>query len=172
MDSTAEAQMQTEIAAPVIANANDIDDATLKAAIIACRPFVYLDDLKKRVAERLGRPELFAPYSTPFGKRIYDLNEKVQREETQARIDSMGFEAASTELLESLAGRKVEMLMGVGGMWGESIVPGSIKPNGRGGFVFIPKGKRTKGYVPTFLRLATGDKAGLAASQVVVHQSA
>lgn len=142
------------------------DDETLKAAIVACRPFKYLDDLKERVAKHLGLPT-----NTDFGTRIYVLNQKLEREETQARIDSMGFEVASEEVLRSLVGRKVEMLFGLGSMFGESIRPGTIKANGRGGFIFIPKGNRTKGYVPTFLRFATGDKAGLANSQIMAVQA-
>ncbi|WP_435018441.1 hypothetical protein TA3x_000415 [Tundrisphaera sp. TA3] len=149
---------------------NDIDDETLKAAIIACRPFVYLEDLKKRVAAHLGRPELYTGERNEFGMRVYRISGRIDREETQARIAGMGFREADTEMLESFVGRKVEMLMGVGGIFGEHIQKGTIKPNGRGGYLFIPKGSRTKGYVATYLRLETGDTSGLARSVIVVQE--
>jgi hypothetical protein len=137
---------------------NDITDVSLRAAIMACRPFEYLDDLKKRVAEQIGQPGLENEHD--FGYRVYCLNQQIERETTDARIASMGFRQATPELLTKLEGRKVDMLFGVGGIFGERVETGSIKANGRGGYFFLPKGKRTKGFVPTYIREA--GRAGVA----------
>jgi hypothetical protein len=134
----------------------NIDDESLATAIKACRPYEYLEDLTRRVAEHLGHPDLYKPNSGSDGfcYRVYCLNRKIQEQETQDRIASMGFLLGTTELLANLENHRVEMLFGVGGIFGEHVESGTIKANGRGGFVFLPKGKRTKGYVPTYIRVA------------------
>ena len=55
-------------------------------------------------------------------------------------------------MLASLENCKMEMLFGVGGIMGEEIRLGRIKADGRGGFLFIPKGNRTKRYWPSYIR--------------------
>jgi hypothetical protein len=138
-------------------NPNDsITDEELKAAIKACRPFEYLKDFKIKVANYLRCPDFLADQSPHgFGYRVYCLNRKIEEEEFKSRITSMGFIAATAEMLADLKNHKngVEMLLGAGGSR-ERVQLGTIKDNGLGGYIFIPKGNRTKGFFPGYIRLA------------------
>ena len=133
----------------------ELDRDSLKAAIRACLPFEYLDDLKRRVAEHLGNPELNAPFSgkDSFGYRVYCLEKEVKQEDTAARLGALDFFLPTTEQLAKLENTPVEMIFGVNSIFGgERIKPGRIKSDGRGGFLFLPKGNRTKGFFPGYLR--------------------
>lgn len=141
----------------IMTHPTNISDDELKAAIAVNRPCTYLADLKRKVAESFNRPELAT--DSDFGYRVYNLDRAIAEEETASRLTAMGFELASLETLTKLENQAVEMLFGLGGIFGERIESGTIRSNGRGGFLFLPKGNRRRGFVPGYIRKVVPAKA-------------
>jgi len=121
----------------------DFSDEQIESAIRNAKPWTYLDDLKKDVANQLGVPENY-----DFGLRIYNINQSLKTK----IIEEKGWRQPTQEFYEDNLNKKVEVLRGVGGIFGESIETVTIKSDGRGGYLALPKGARTKGFLPNWVR--------------------
>lgn len=110
----------------------------------------YLADLTAFVAKKTGHDA----GNQEFGYSVYRANKIAEEEALLKRTAAMGFQPVTPELLQSLSGRKVDVLRGAGSLFGESVVSGKVVPDGRGGYLFLPGRNRTKGFYPVFIREA------------------
>lgn len=136
----------------------DITDQTLEDLIRRAPAWTYLEELKEYVAGQLDIPFPFTDkdpdkphYGSPFAYRIYTINQAVEKDVEAARIKDLGFVKTDPDTLSGYEGQFVECLVGRGVM-GDTIKTGRILAHPDGGYWFRPKGNRTKGYYPTYIR--------------------
>lgn len=120
-----------------------ISDEDIEMAIRNAKPWKYLDDLKIDVRKQLGLPENY-----DFGMRVYSINKSLGPK----LIKEAGWLEATPDLLQQYENQKVYVLRGVGGISGERTETATIKATGKGGYLALPPGARTKGYYPNYIK--------------------
>lgn len=121
-------------------------DAEIKNAIRNAPAWQYLDEIKQIVCEKLG-----LTLNSALGYKIYCLNREVENEREQEYLQVNGWQESSQELLANLENKQTQILLHFSGILGVDILNGKIKKFGNE-FVFIPKGKRNKGFYPRYIR--------------------
>ncbi len=119
-------------------------DDDIEAAIRKAKPWTYLDDLKKDVAEQTGADWK----NKDFGYRVYSINKALGPK----LIKEAGWLESTPDVLKSFVGKRVDVLRGVESATGQRVEQARIKENGRGGYLALPDGARTKGYIPNYIR--------------------
>lgn len=137
---------------------HDFTNEQVLAAILASLnpepQITYDEELQKKTAARLGMPELAA--DRDFQRLVYKLRNAWRDEQTAIKAKAYkdklavdGFVDVTPVLLAENAGKRAVMA----GKYENEFIEGRIAPDGRGGHLFLPKGKRRFGYMPKLLKV-------------------